>query len=139
MKSCRVLGVMFVASAVLVTWPLLVIGQEPAQKSGTTGQEMKQSSDTSKGTMETYKKDFKKELKEFDKKIARLGKKVKKEGSKAGAEAKESWNDLKMKRTAAKDKLKGLSSTAWEKTKAEADSARDELRKAYDKTASYFK
>ena len=139
MKSCKLLGIMFVVSAVLVAWPLLVISQEPAQKSGTTGQEMKQPSDTSKSTMETYKKDFKKELKEFDRKIARLGKKVKKEGSKARAEAKESWNDLKMKQTTAKNKLKGLSSTAWEKTKAEADSARDDLRKAYDKTASYFK
>ena len=38
--------------------------------------------------------------------------------------------------------MKGLSSAGekgWEKAKAEADAAWDELRKAYDKVASYFK
>ncbi len=95
--------------------------------------------DPSKSAMEKYKADFKKEMKAFDKKIAKLGKKVKEQGSNAGTEAKESWNDLEAKQANAKSKLKSLSKEAWDKTKTEADVAREDLRKAYDKSVSYFK
>jgi len=45
---------------------------------------------------------------------------------------------FKAKQRAAKTKLKALTSTAWEKTKAEADAARDDLKKAYHKAPWYF-
>lgn len=64
---------------------------------------------------------------------------MKKAGSKVKVDAKDSWNDLKAKQKTAKNKLTALTSTAWEKTKAEAHAARDELKKAYDKAVSYFK
>ncbi len=137
MKTYSFFGVVLVIGAVLITYPLGLRGQEPAQKD-TSGTEMKQP-EPSKGEMETYKAGFKKEMRAFDQKIASLGKKVKKQGSKVGTDAKESWNDLKAKQTNAKSKLKGLSKEAWEKTKAEAEVAREDLRKAYDKAASYFK
>jgi hypothetical protein len=93
----------------------------------------------SKGRIEAYKKDMKMELRVFDKKIAALGKKVKKAGSTVEAEARGSWIDLKTKQKAAKSKLTALTAAAWEKTKGEAEAARDELKKAYEKATSYFK
>ena len=135
MKLYRCLGIVLVVGAALVSWPLVVSSQEPSKKAA-SGEQMNQ---PEQSKMDKYKKDFEKEMRAFDKKIANLGSKVKQQGSKAGTEAKESWNDLKVKQTHAKNKLKSLSKEAWEKTKTEADAAREDLRKAYDKAASYFK
>ena len=120
-----------------------------AQKSAVTGQEGKEqmrgtgeSPEQADKNVAAYKKDLKKELRVLDKKIALLDKKVKKQGSKLEGEAKESWTYLKEQQKAAQSKLKGLSSASketWEKAKSEADAALDDLKKAYDKAASYFK
>ena len=128
MKSYKMFGVMLVACAAMIVWPLLASAQksgEPAQKGTTTGQEgkaqMKETtggSEQTTGKMEAYKKDLEKDLRALDKKIAKLGKKMKKEGSKLDTDAKESWNVLKAKQKEARIKLKGLSSAGekeWER------------------------
>ena len=132
--------------------PLFVCGQtagEPADKSGTTEQQGKAKvkatstpGQSQKGEQENLQKEAKKMLRDLDKEITALGKQVKMQGSKLQAEAKDSWETLKSKQQVARKKVKELSSAsgeAWEKAKSEVDSALDELRKAYDKAASYFK
>jgi hypothetical protein len=124
MKRSVHLGLLLAVCVVLAAWPSLASAQkseEPAQKSAVTGQEGKAQTkepDQSKGKWNEYKKELEKELRALDKKVAVLGKKVKKQGSKLEVEAKESWNDLKVKQKAARDKLKRLSSAgdkAWKR------------------------
>jgi TolA-binding protein len=96
----------------------------------------------SRESMETYKKELQEDLRELDKKISVLAEKMKKRGARLQAEAKESWNELRAKEKTARARLKDLSSSsreAWEKAKSEAGAAMDEVRKAYDRAASYFK
>ena len=145
MRHYKPFGITLLMVPVLVMLPFSTHGPKNmvfAQDQGVQTKEPANSPAQSKEEMETYKKDLEKELRSLDKKIATLGQKVKKRGSKVEAEAKESWNDLKVKQRAARSKLKALSSAgkeAWGKAKAEADAARDELKGAYDKAASHFK
>jgi hypothetical protein len=146
MKRYGLCGMILAVCLMIAVCPLTVSAQKSDEASqggpATEKKETAAAPEDSKMKMEAYKKDLKKELHEMDKKIAALGKKVKKEGSKLEADAKGSWNDLKAKRQVANDKYKRLSSKTkevWEKTKSEVDIARDDLKKAYDKTASYFK
>ena len=145
MKPYGIIGLMLAFCVVMAAPPSLV----SAQKSAVTGQEGKEqmrgtgaSPEQADKNVAAYKKDLKKELQVLDKKIALLDKKVKKQGSKLEGEAKESWTYLKEQQKAAQSKLKALSSASketWEKAKSEADAALDDLKKAYDKTVSYFK
>ena len=145
MKLYQIIGII-TAVCMAVVAPLSFVS---AQKSAVTGQEGKEqmrgtgaSPEQANKNVAAYKKDLKKELRVLDKKIALLDKKVKKQGSKLEGEAKESWTYLKEQQKAAQNKLKALSSASketWEKAKSEADAALDDLKKAYDKTVSYFK
>jgi Skp family chaperone for outer membrane proteins len=138
MKWYSILGVLVVV-CVAVAAPLSFVSAESTEGKANI-QGTGESPDQSK--MQVYKKELQSELRAIDKKIAALGKKVKKEGAKLKGEAKESWDDLKAKQAAAKSKLKDLAGAGketWEKTKSEADAVLDDLKKAYDKAASYFK
>jgi peptidoglycan hydrolase CwlO-like protein len=138
MKWYQILGVAVAVCVIATAPPSFVSAQGTEGK--TQMKEPAEPQDQSK--MQQYKKDLQKEIKAIDKKIANLGKKVKKEGSNLKGEAKESWEDLKAKQSVAKNKLKEVSKAGketWEKVKSEADAALDDLKKAYDKTVSYFK
>jgi hypothetical protein len=145
MKYYGIIGMILAICVVVAAPPSLV----SAQTGAVTGQEGKEqmrgtgeSPEQADKNMAAYKEDLKKELQALDKKIVILGKKVKKQGSKLEGESKESWKYLKAQQKAAKSKLKDLSSTGketWEKARSEADTALNELKKAYDKAVSSFK
>jgi hypothetical protein len=129
-KHRKVVGLSLAICLILLAWPILASAQKGE---GTEG---------SKGVMEAYKKDIQNEMRALDKKIAALDKKIRQQGSKLEGEAKQAWDDLKAKQKVMKGKLKGLSSATqetWEKAKTEAEAAKEDLQKAFDKVASYFK
>jgi len=118
---------------------------EPTEMQGTTGP-TRQSGETSeepkKEERESFKADARKTVGELNRGIAALGEEVKKSGSNIGAEAKSSWDEVKEKRKDVRRQYKALQSAGeatWDSAKSEFNRSLNDLRKAYDRAASYFK
>ena len=144
MKKYRFTGIMMLAALIMV-WSGFAYSQgagEPAKKPEMAAQQEQGGAKQGKEEKESFKAEAKKSIKELDEKITALGKEIKKQGANAKDEAKESWKDLKAKQKEAKKQLKALykaGGKTWDKTKDGFNAALDELKKAYDKAASYFK
>lgn len=152
MKPYKTIALRLALCLVFLAWPLLTSAQKignPAPKTMENEKEENtaikgtgENPEMSKGSVEAYKKNFKKEIRALNKKIADLDKKIRLQGSKLEGEAKEAWEDMKAKQKVLKDKLKAFSSATqktWGKTRSEAEAAKEDLRKAFEKVEGYFK
>ncbi len=115
----------------------------PSQEVKKEGAGMASAKDTSmKQEYEKYQKKAQKELNEYKKKMKELETKSKNLEEKAKAEANEGIKEFHREWKAAEHKLKSMKSAtadAWEKMKADMDSALASVKEDYDRVAAKFK
>lgn len=145
----RRFGFLLAAAFFLSSGLSAVYGYEKDLRTNTTSQEVKkevievaQAKDTSlKQESQRYQKKIQKELNDYKKKMKQFETKAKNLKDQAKAKAKEEMGELQKKMKEAERKLKSMKSAsgeAWDKLKAEVDSAMGSVKEGYEKIAAQF-
>jgi uncharacterized protein HemX len=136
MKHTIKSGALLLASALILALSICGIGRVSAQ------QQSKERRGAKTESKEEYEKKIQAKLDKLDRQIEALKAKAAAEGAQAQRQLKTQLKELDRQHQAAArqlDEVRAEGEETWQKMKPKVDAALDELEKAYQKVASYFR